>query len=299
MALKDIMVSCFPNVKVKVNPEHLPLLEVLESIKKGNLKSRIERVRKEKDPDRRNELKVKLLPAVCPSGLFERMEDAGIIESSGVICIDLDNVTDLKKEKERLKVNPYVLSVFKSPTERGLKLLLLHNLTDLSRHKDLYHYTGTLLGLTGRSDLKFDMACSNISHPCLWSYDPGLYLNKEAVPLHIELDKLPAYTSPFKDKKAGKTITSRNNTVVALTEPKEIRRQVLDSHTLFEKYYGMYPNVRNNNLFILASFLYNDGVPEDFATDYLTAYYNDPSNGFPAMEIRRIIQSAYKQENGI
>jgi hypothetical protein len=292
MALKDIMVSCFPNVKAKINPEHLPLLEVLESIKKGNLKSRIERVRKEKDPARRNELKVKLLPAICPSGVFERMEDVAIIKTSGVICIDLDDVTDLEKERERLKADPHVLSVFRSPT-KGLKVLLLHDLADLSRHKDLYHHISTLLGLAGRSDLKFDMSCSNISHPCLWSYDPGLYLNKDAATLHIELDKLPVYTLPSKDKKvSGKTVPE-NDAVVPLTEPKIIRKKILESHTLFEKYYNMYPNIRNNNLFILANFFYNDSVPEDFATDYLVAYYSDSRNDFPASEIMGIVRSAY------
>ena len=34
MELKDIMVSVFPNVKIKDNPEHLPLLEILEIIRK-------------------------------------------------------------------------------------------------------------------------------------------------------------------------------------------------------------------------------------------------------------------------
>ena len=104
MELKEIMVSCFPNVLVKVNPQHIPLLEVLESIRKGDLRVRVERVRKETDHNLRNDLKKKLLPAICFSGMLERMEDAKIITSSGVICIDLDNVADLKAEKERLKL---------------------------------------------------------------------------------------------------------------------------------------------------------------------------------------------------
>lgn len=40
MELKDIMVSVFPNVKIKDNPEHLPLLEILEIIRKAPPKSR-------------------------------------------------------------------------------------------------------------------------------------------------------------------------------------------------------------------------------------------------------------------
>lgn len=78
-----------------------------------------------------------------------------------------------------------------------------------------------------------------------------------------------------------------------MTSPEEIREKALVSHTLFEEFYNMYPGVRNQNLYILANFFLNDGIPEDFATDYLTAYYADSKNGFPASEIKRIVYSAY------
>ena len=54
MELKDIMVSVFPNVKIKDNPEHLPLLEILEIIRKGppEIKRKIGAIRKEKDKNK-------------------------------------------------------------------------------------------------------------------------------------------------------------------------------------------------------------------------------------------------------
>ena len=55
----------------------------------------------------------------------------------------------------------------------------------------------------------------------------------------------------------------------------------------------MYPGVRNNNLLILASFFYNDGIPERVAVDYLIAYYSSIENGFTSDEIRKIVHSAY------
>lgn len=292
MELKEIIVSCFPNVLVKINPQHIPLLEVLESIRKGDLKAKVERVRKENDHNQRNELKKKLLPAICFSGMFERMEDAKIIASSGVICIDLDSVVDLKKESERLKENPHVLSIFKSPSGNGLKVLVLHDLQDFSYHKALYHHIGNLLGVTERSDLKFDLSCSNISHPCMWSYDSGLYLNKNADRLHIETANLPSI--PPTPKKKDKTIlASSNGNITPIQTSKAIRDKILESHTLFEEYYSMYPGVRNNNLLILASFFYNDGIPEGVAVDYLIAYYGNIKNGFTSDEIRKIVHSAY------
>lgn len=121
-----------------------------------------------------------------------------------------------------------------------------------------------------------------------------MYLNRKAVPLHIESDKLPVYKTPPKDKGAssGKAV-SEKDIVVPLVDTIEIKRKVLESHTLFEEYYSMYPGVRNNNLFVLASFFYNDGIPKDFATDYLIAYYSNSENGFTSDEIRQIVHSAY------
>lgn len=295
MELKEIMISCFPNVQVKTNPRYLPLLEILESIRKGDFRKAIERIRKETGHDRRNELKKKLLPAICFSGIFRKMEDAGITESSGIICIDLDNVCDLKKEKERLKNFPYVLSIFKSPSGNGLKVLVLHDLQDQSRHKDMYHHLGNILGVAGRTDLKFDLRCSNISHPCMWSYDHELYLNRTASTLHIDMNTLPVFGNSFsygtiKEKKAK---SGDNSSITLLTDLKEIREKILETHTLFEEYYSMYPGVRNTNLLILASFFYNDGIPESYALDYLITYYSDKKNGFPSDEIEKIVHSAY------
>jgi len=297
MELKDIMVSVFPNVKVKENPQHLPLLDILDSIKSGNgdNKKYIATIRKEKDHAKRNDLKVKILPVFCPSGTFERREDNGLTVMSEVICIDLDNVADLKAEINRLKNFPFILSMFRSPSGEGLKVMVVHNLTESSRHKDLYHYVGDMLGLVGRPDLKFDSSCSNISHPCFWSYDSGLYLNKKATPLQIEPNELSVSIPSSKGKEAeGDKVAVRNITkVVLLTDPKEIRKKALETHSLFEEFYSMYPSVRNKNLFVLANFFYNDGIPEDFATDYLVAYYRDAKNGFSSCEIKGIIHSAY------
>lgn len=301
MEIKDILVSVFPNVRAKDCPKNVPLTEILDDIKtgKGYVKNRVGAIRKETDHSKRNELKLKLLPAFCPSGIFERMEDAKLVAMSGIVCIDLDNVPNLNTEISRLKGYAFVLSIFKSPSGEGIKILVAHDLREPSRHKDLYWYVGTQLELTGRTDLKFDTSCSNISHPCFWSYDKDLYINKDAEPLHINLSELPAYT-PSKGKavsseKAMETKETTDTGITLLTDTKKIKDKIVESHTLFEEYYNMYPNVRNTNLFILASFFHDDGIPENYATDYLVAYYSDADNGFPASEIRNVVRSAYNE----
>lgn len=187
------------------------------------------------------------------------------------------------------------MSIFKSPSGNGLKVLVLHDLQDLSRHKDMYHYLGNLLGVAGRTDLKFDLRCSNISHPCMWSYDHELYLNRNATTLHIDLDTLPVLRNSSSDGtiKEERAKSGDNGNITLLTNPRVIRDKVLETHTFFEEYYSMYLGVRNTNLLILASFFYNDGIPESYAIDYLITYYSDKKNGFPSDEIEKIVHSAY------
>lgn len=300
MVTDNIMVSVFSNARAKDNPKSFSLMDILENIKStnGEMRSVVEMVRNTKEHDKQNAIKLSFLPVFCPSGIFSRMEDKGIQKMSGVICIDIDNIADLKSEFNRIKGYGFVLSVFRSPSGYGLKVLALHNLQDVGLHKALYLKIGSELGLTGRTDLKFDSSCSNISHPCFWSYDSGLHLNKDAKPFNVDEDELKKRTiSSLSSKTTGKTsiTVSLPSVIPTLTDKVEIREAIKESHTLFEKYYNMYPGVRNQNLFKLACFFYESGIPENIASDYLATYYSDSSNSFPASEIRTIVKSAYNK----
>ena len=78
-----------------------------------------------------------------------------------------------------------------------------------------------------------------------------------------------------------------------LTDNAAIRETILNTHEFFERYYSMVEGKRNTNLFILASFFKDNGIPQDHATDYLTAYYVDGNNGFTSDEIKKTVNSAY------
>lgn len=293
MVKKDIVVSFFSNIKAVNYPSHVSLMELLRKI--GDCDKSIKRIvdviAKEQDKSTRNKLKEKLLPVFCPNGTFEKRDDDALIEMSGVVCIDLDDVADLQGEKNRLKTFPCVLSIFKSPSQNGLKVLVLHDLTDPMRFHDMYSYLGERLGLTGRTDLIFDTSCGHVSRACFMSVDKDIYINDSAIAYHVDIDTLPLFTSKL-EKKHRKSQGSSSN-VSVLTDSVEIRKKVLEEHELFEKYFSMQKGNRNSNLFILASFFKDSGIPEQFAEDYLVIYYQDNANGFTAEEIKKTVQSAY------
>ena len=297
--LNQIMVSTFQNIYETENPSHRPILEVLEEMRRpgDELRNRIKAVREAKTPAEQDRLKVLLLPVLCPSATLTKRSDASIIDYNGVICLDLDNTLDSKGMKALAKTYPYTLAAMVSPTGTGVKVFVLTDLKDPSRHSDLYHHLGDIMGFKKRLDLKFDPSCCNPSRACFFSYDQAMWINQSVVPYHVDLDKLPVYTP------APKTvITTTTRTDIAidtpdfpapLTDSEAIRNAVIDTHTLFEEYYPMYQGVRNNNLFILAFFFRLEGIPEDDATDYLVAYYRDPVGGFTVEEIKRTVKSAY------
>ncbi len=303
MYLKSIIVSCFDNIYETEHPTHRPILEVFDEMgySKKNKNSRlyeiVSTIRKASTPVEQDQLKVKLLPVICPSGTFKKRADSEIIDYNGIICLDLDDTLDTKGIKAIAKLFPYTLAAMVSPTGKGVKVFVLTDLKDPSRHNDLYHHLGSVMGFKTRTDLKFDPSCSNPSHACFMSYDEAIIVNENAMPYPVDLTTLPTYTPPVKAPSIlGVRTDIANDHIdfpVPLSNPSDIRIAIKESHTLFEDYFPMFQGVRNKNLFILAFFFRLDGVPVDIATDYLVAYYVDPYGGFPADEIKKIIRSAY------
>ena len=226
---------------------------------------------------------------------------AALLQYNGVVCLDLDDVISPRDMKAMAKSYPYTLAVMTSPTGSGVKVFLLTDSTDPSRHSDLYHHLGDVTGFKKRADVKFDPSCSNPSRACFFSYDKDLWINHDVIPYHVDFASVPTYTPPAKATspipEATKTRTELdydNPTFpTTLTEDDEILKAIVDTHSLFEDYHAVFHGVRNNNLYILAFFFRLKGIPEDIATDYLVAYYVDPAGGFTATEISRTVHSAY------
>ncbi len=297
------MVSRFDNIFETENPTHRPFLELLDEMglskKNSNtkVKSTVEMIRRSSKPEEQDSLKVKLLPVICPSGTFGKRSDSGIIDYNGIVCLDLDDVAVPEGIKTVAMKFPYTLAAMISPTGTGVKVFVLTDLRDSSRHNDLYHHLGSVMGFKTRPDLKFDPSCSNPSRACFMSYDEAIMVNENVVSYHVDLDTLPVYTPPTKAPSTpiGKTDIAYDEVSFppSLSDPLKIRTAIKESHTLFEEYYPMHQGVRNNNLYILAFFFRLEGIPEDVATDYLVAYYVDPAGGFTVDEIKRTVHSAY------
>ena len=288
--MNQIRITVFRTITDSKFLRFTPFGDVIDLIKKPfpDWEKAVKKIRDAPDHNTRNQLKIRTLPVICFSGVFDRREDAALLEYSPLVCIDLDNVQDIPGELKLIKTFPYVAAAFVSPSGLGIKVIVYHDNTNPSYHKELYHKLGSEMGFLGRSDLIFDLSCSNVSRACFFSYDRKAYFNSNAIHYHFTPD--PIYRTPV----IKPTHTDITFTAPIINDPTKLRLQIQKTHSLFEEHYNMNPGVRNCHLYILARFFRLDGIPEQVAIDYLVAYYANPSNGFTASEITSAVQSAYK-----
>jgi hypothetical protein len=266
-------VTLFRNIVETATPFHRPVDVVLQRIKEGATKDLVKRIRAERNKTERNELK-KGLPAICFSGTFNKRNDKSLVEHSGLICLDFDGY-DKKKElishKENLTKDPYVFAAFVSPSGNGLKVLVrvpadpdnhVNYFNALQKHFDSPH---------------FDKTCKNLSRVCYESFDPVLYVNKNAS-LWDKIDE-PEYRE---------LVSRRDPPTIPITDENKIVDILIKWWT---KKYPMVEGQRNQNTFVLAMALNDYGINKSLASYVLNNY---ATQDFPESEIQRTIDSAYE-----
>jgi len=132
----------------------------------------------------------KALPAVTWSGRFSYRTSDKLLQHSGLLCADLDELgSELSRVREQLQTSPDLFALFLSPTGRGLKPVFLVP-ADASKHAAGFRAVEAhVKQLTG---LQIDESCKDVSRLCFMSYDPDLYHD----PLATELEPLPEPEKP-------------------------------------------------------------------------------------------------------
>jgi archaellum biogenesis ATPase FlaH len=168
----------------KIRPAEIR--QVLECIKKGSWKKKIDPIRQAFDNnelEQANSLKM-ALPAFTPSGTFnERRKKENIDSYSGLLHLDYDKVEDVESLKEIIVKIPFTYSAFISPSGKGLKVLVKTDAI-LERHTEFFnalrsHYD-RIVGLES------DRSVKDVTRLCFVSYDPELYLNESSKIFNIQ-----------------------------------------------------------------------------------------------------------------
>ena len=92
------MVTCtiFRNIFAK-DPNYITVDQALERIKQGRSRVAIDEIRSHFDKKRADQLKANL-PSICFSGKFSERTDEKLLEHSGFIVLDFDEVNDLREK---------------------------------------------------------------------------------------------------------------------------------------------------------------------------------------------------------
>lgn len=174
---------------------------ILSGIKSGRWQDECLKVMREKDENKRKELKRKI-PGYTISGSFSYRSRKNLIKHTDLIGIDFDKVENINAAFDILCKDQYSYAVFKSVSHLGLCAIV-----KIDGNKHLESFEGLQQYYFDNYNLTIDPTCKDITRLRYVSYDPDLNINeksktfkeylksKEVADLKIEI--------PHNDKRFG------------------------------------------------------------------------------------------------
>lgn len=164
--------TIFKNITTTWGPNHVSIDECLERIRNGTSKQVVEHIRNTPKAER-GPLKAKL-PSVCFSGTFKYRNARSIINHSGFICLDFDDVGNVQSFKDGLKKDKFIFACWVSPGGDGIKALV-----KIPDEKE--NHGGYFDSLKEYYNLQtFDDKCRDVCRVAYESYDPDIYINRKS-----------------------------------------------------------------------------------------------------------------------
>ena len=175
------LVSYFRAPIQNVKPsECIDLEEVYRRITGTSYFAVTQSLRKLQDPKLQRSFKASRLDYVTFSGVFSKRCEEGLLEHSGLLVVDLDQLENLA-EARQLLLNDKELAtelLFTSPSGNGLKWVVECDLSQYS-HSRYFQAVSSYLWQTYR--LKADASGRDVSRACFLGYDPLAVLGIPAV----------------------------------------------------------------------------------------------------------------------
>jgi len=165
-------ISLYENICDVQNGKDVSLYEFLDDIREGKWIKSVVQIRSEKDNDIRRELKKGLLPCVTISGLFDRRSVDGLQKHSGLICMDLDKLSDVDCTKGIIESDPYTFATFLSASKSGLAVIV-----QIVPEKHLEAYYGLEKYYKDKYGITIDRSCKDVSRARFVSCDHSLFVN--------------------------------------------------------------------------------------------------------------------------
>jgi hypothetical protein len=175
--MKDLTISYFNNVNHTKQGMSLSFTDFLDKVRDGYWQDQILKYRTNKTQDNK-----RALPLVTISGLFKERNNNSLITHSGLIAIDIDGLKNLNHIRELICCDNNFYATFVSCGGSGLCAIAK---IDPKLHLESFHYLSKYL-YQKYNIIEVDESCKDISRARFVSYDPDLYINKDAVKIKVE-----------------------------------------------------------------------------------------------------------------
>jgi hypothetical protein len=162
---------------------HTTPAEAVANIQSGKWAKQIAALRSATG-DERDRLK-KTLPAFLWTGQFTARKNDGIEKFSGLICADVDKITERVGELHDIaRQDPHVAAAFVSPSGMGIKIVFrVPVAADAKEHYRNFVAVRSHVALIYAA--KVDEAAKDVARLCFVSHDPAAFFNADAVPLDV------------------------------------------------------------------------------------------------------------------
>jgi hypothetical protein len=179
--LSEIRITKFQNMTAKTGISIL-LFDELKNIKTGTYKNLILKCRAalaNGDEKLYSSLKSKL-PAVTFCGEFKNIRKASEVSLyNNLMILDIDHISsdELQGIKTTLSNDKYVLSLWESPSGKGLKCLIKID-SDYEKHKAVFNSLKNYF--FDNYEIELDVSGKDISRLCFSSWDENIFFNTNA-----------------------------------------------------------------------------------------------------------------------
>lgn len=269
-------ISVFKDLlKTKDVPYIVDLDKIIQRIKNGKAKDIVDLVRQA--PNKKEADKIKsTLHCILFAGEFSERNGNGLVEHSGLMCVDFDKYpsTDAMLEHfEILKQNKHFILLFVSPSGFGYKGVV--KIPEATKETHPKYFTA----FQKEFDFDYwDKACSNVDRVCYESYDPNIYVNYDAEIFEPNLIDV------------GYSV-SEKSPLIPITDEDKIIEKIM----AFDWKKDFVEGERNSFVFDLAGMFCEYGVSQSTAEGYI--FNNVVIGDFSETEMRTTIKSAYKKRN--
>lgn len=243
----------------------------------GSIKGQIEEIRKFPIACKKKKLE---LPVIMWQGMFTHRVDNGLRSLSSLMCVDIDHKTpeELSTLCTSLMCEPWVLSMFRSPSGDGLKVIVKTDNMDMAHYKNCYRQLEALF--EERYGIKPDNKCEAISQGCFASYDPDVYVNPGVQDLHLEYDPAFDISSTITQQCVAHTSAAPKPMSQVEVFLGQLGNGLSDEEIIeiADKRFARYSNnyidgYRTKAIFVQAATLCKAGIPKEKALKYLKEHF--------------------------